>query len=85
VPVHLCTGIWGTLAVCIVGGGSILAQIAGILAIGAFVFGLSMLLWFVIDRTIGLRVSADVEALGQDVGELGIEAYPEFIVVPEED
>ena len=85
VPVHLCTGIWGTLAVCIAGGGSILAQIAGILAIGVFVFGLSMLLWFAIDRTIGLRVSADVEALGQDVGELGIEAYPEFIVVPEED
>ena len=85
VPVHLCTGIWGTLAVCIVGGGSIFAQIAGILAVGVFVFGLSMLLWFAIDRTIGLRVSEDVEALGQDVGELGIEAYPEFIVVPEED
>ena len=85
VPVHLFTGIWGTLAVCIVGGGSILAQIAGILAVGVFVFGLSMLLWFVIDRTLGLRVAHDVEALGQDVGELGIEAYPEFVVVPEED
>ena len=85
VPVHLCTGIWGTLAVCIVGGGSIVAQIAGILAVGVFVFGLSMLLWFVIDRTLGLRVAHDVEAIGQDVGELGIEAYPEFVVVPEED
>ena len=85
VPVHLFTGIWGTLAVCIVGGGSILSQIAGILAIGVFVFGLSMLLWFAIDRTLGLRVAHDVEALGQDVGELGIEAYPEFVVVPEED
>ena len=85
VPVHLFTGIWGTLAVCIVGGGSILAQIAGILAIGVFAFGVSMLLWFVIDRTLGLRVAHDVEALGQDVGELGIEAYPEFVVVPEED
>ncbi len=85
VPVHLCTGIWGTLAVCIVGGGSIFAQVVGILAVGVFVFGLSMLLWFAIDRTIGLRVAHDVEAIGQDVGELGIEAYPEFIVVPEED
>ena len=85
VPVHLCTGIWGTLAVCIAAGGSLFAQIIGILAIGAFVFGLSMLLWFVIDRTLGLRVSKHVEALGQDVGELGIEAYPEFVMMPEED
>ena len=85
VPVHLCTGIWGTLAVCIAGGGSLPAQVIGILAIGAFVFGFSMLLWFVIDRTLGLRVSRDVEAIGQDVGELGIEAYPEFVMMPEED
>ena len=85
VPVHLFTGIWGTLAVCIAAGGSLSAQIIGILAIGAFVFGVSMLLWFVIDRTLGLRVSKNVEAIGQDVGELGIEAYPEFVMMPEED
>ena len=85
VPVHLCTGIWGTLAVCIAAGGSLFAQIIGILAVGVFVFGSSMLLWFVIDRTLGLRVSEDVEAMGQDVGELGIEAYPEFVMMPEED
>ena len=85
VPVHLCTGIWGTLAVCIAAGGSLFTQIIGILAIGAFVFGTSMLLWFVIDRTFGLRVSKGVEAIGQDVGELGIEAYPEFVMMPEED
>ena len=85
VPVHLCTGIWGTLAVCIAAGGSLFAQIIGILSIGVFVFGTSMLLWFVIDRTLGLRVSKDVEAIGQDAGNLGIEAYPEFLVMPEED
>ena len=84
VPVHLCAGIWGTLAVCIAAGGSLFAQIIGILAIGAFVFGSSMLLWFVINRTLGLRVSKDVEAIGQDVGNLGIEAYPEFVIMPEE-
>ncbi len=84
VPVHLCSGIWGTLAVCIAAGGSLFAQIIGILAIGAFVFRSSMLLWFVIDRTLGLRVSKDVEATGQDVGNLGIEAYPEFVIMPEE-
>ena len=85
VPVHLCTGVWGTLAVCIAAGGSLFAQIIGILSIGAFVFGSSMLLWFVIDRTLGVRVSRDVEAIGQDMGSLGIEAYPEFLRMPEED
>jgi hypothetical protein len=30
-------------------------------------------------------VSQQVERLGQDAGELGIEAYPEFVLMPEED
>ena len=42
------------------------------------------LLWHVLDRTLGLRVSRQVERLGQDSGELGIEAYPEFVRMPEE-
>lgn len=85
VPAHLCAGVWGTLAVCIAGGGSIVAQLVGILAIGAFVFGVSILVWFVLDKTLGARVSPQVEELGQDVGELGMEAYPEFVVVPDMD
>ena len=36
------------------------------------------------DMTIGARVSPQVERLGQDAGELGIEAYPEFVLMPEE-
>ena len=85
VPAHLCAGIWGTLAVCIAGGGSFLVQLAGIFSVGAFAFGLSMLTWTVLSRTLGARVSPTVERLGQDVGELGIEAYPEFVTVPEEE
>ncbi len=85
VPAHLFAGVWGTLAVCIAGGGDLVAQLIGIVAVGVFVFGISMLTWFVIDRTLGSRVSTSVEVLGQDVGELGIEAYPEFVVMPEDD
>ena len=33
---------------------------------------------------LGARVSPMVERLGQDSGELGIEAYPEFVLMPEE-
>ncbi len=85
VPVHLFCGVWGTLAVCIAGDGRLGVQLLGILAVGVFVFGLSLLLWFGLDRTMGTRVSESVEAHGQDVGELGMEAYPEFVLVPEED
>ncbi len=85
VPVHLFAGIWGTLAVCIAAGGNFVNQVIGIVAVGVFVFGLSMLLWWVLEKTIGVRVSPEVEELGQDMTELGIESYPEFILMPDED
>ena len=84
IPAHLICGIWGTIAVCIAGGADIGTQLLGIVTIGAFSFAASYIVWKLIDVTIGLRVSKKVEELGQDVGELGIEAYPEFVVVPEE-
>ena len=85
IPAHLIGGIWGTLAVCIVGGGNVGVQLLGIVAIGAFVFVTSWILWLVIDKTIKARVSHDVEVLGKDVVELGIVAYPEFLMVPDAD
>ena len=85
VPAHLFAGIWGTLAVSIAAGGSFLTQLTGVVAIGAFVFATSWIVWTVIEKTLGVRVSASVEAHGQDAAELGIEAYPEFVVMPDED
>ena len=84
VPAHLFAGIWGTLAVCIVAGGTFHVQLIGILAIGAFVFAASWIVWRLVDMTMGARVSRQVEELGQDSGELGIEAYPEFVLMPEQ-
>ena len=84
VPAHLFAGIWGTIAVCIAAGGNIGVQLVGILAVGAFVFTTSLILWKVLAMTMSVRVSAQVERLGQDVGELGMEAYPEFVLMPEE-
>ncbi len=85
VPVHLFAGIWGTIAVCVAAGGNFVAQIVGIAAIGAFVFGLSWIVWFAIEKTIGARVSEAAERLGQDAAELGMESYPEFVLMPEMD
>ena len=85
IPAHLFAGIWGTLAVCIAAGGNLFVQLTGIVAIGVFAFGVSIVIWMLIDRLIGLRVSPSVEQLGKDVVELGIEAYPEFAAIPDPD
>ncbi len=85
ISAHLVAGIWGTLAVCIAAGGNLLVQIVGILVIGAFVFSASMLTWYAIRQLMGVRVTLDVERHGQDVAELGIEAYPEFVVLQDPD
>ena len=85
IPAHLFAGIWGTLAVCIASGGAFLTQLIGVLAIGAFVFSISWLVWRGIDMVLGARITRTAEEMGQDVSELGIEAYPEFVVVPDQD
>ena len=85
VSAHLVAGVWGTLAVCITTGGDFVIQVVGILAVGMFVSVCSIILWVAIEKTIGLRVTSSVEHMGQDTAELGIEAYPEFVLMPEED
>ena len=84
IPAHLMSGVWGTLVVGISGGAPFGVQLVGILAVGAFVFVASWVVWRLLDRWMGLRVDPDIERLGQDAGELGIESYPEFLLVPEE-
>ena len=85
VPAHLFAGIWGTLAASIAGGGNLLVQLIGIAAIGAFVFAASWAIWTLLKVAVGVRIAPAAEDLGQDVAELGIEAYPEFVVIPEHD
>ena len=85
VPAHLFAGVWGTLAVCIAAGGDFVTQLIGVAAVGVFVFIVSLLVWMALEKTVGVRVSETVEELGQDTAELGIEAYPEFMLMPDED
>ena len=85
VPAHLMAGAWGTVAACIAGGGLIHIQILGIVSVGVFAFAASWVVWWLIDKTIGVRVEPDVERIGQDVGELGMESYPEFVLMPDLD
>ncbi len=79
IPVHLIAGIWGTLAVPFyTAGASFGAQLVGIVAIGAFTFGVSLVVWFILKATMGIRVGEEEEITGLDMSELGMEAYPDF-------
>jgi len=78
ISAHLVAGIWGTLAVAVAGNADFVVQIIGILAMGAFTFVVSLVLWTIIKFTVGVRVSEEDEEIGLDKSELGMEAYPEF-------
>ena len=85
VPAHLFAGAWGTLATAIAAGASLGVQLLGLLSIALFAFVTSLVTWFALEKTIGVRVTHEVEKMGQDVAELGIDAYPEFVLMPEQD
>jgi ammonium transporter, Amt family len=53
-------------------------QLIGVAAVGAFTFTISFIIWIIIKKSIGLRVSESEEIEGLDVGEHGMEAYPDF-------
>lgn len=79
IPVHLFAGIWGTIAVVFYqDGASLMTQLTGIAAYGIFTFFASLILWYILKATIGIRVSEEDEITGLDTTELGMEAYPEF-------
>jgi Amt family ammonium transporter len=62
------------------GGGisQLVTQIIGIASYGAWAFGLGLLLFFVIKKTMGLRVSKEEELKGLDLIEHGNDAYAGF-------
>ncbi len=77
--VHLVCGIWGTLAVGLIGAqaglGQLLAQITGIAAIGVFTFSFSFATFYLIKKVSGIRVSEEQELRGLDITEHEMEAY----------
>jgi Amt family ammonium transporter len=68
------------------GGGftQLRAQAIGVAAAFAFVFIISIIAFFLIKKTVGLRVSDEEEEAGLDIAEHGMYGYPEqFIPAPE--
>jgi Amt family ammonium transporter len=79
IAVHGVVGIWGLLAVCLSNpDAKLVVQLAGIGIIFCWVFGTSLAVWFALKAIMGIRVSEEEEYEGVDIGECGLEAYPEF-------
>lgn len=56
------------------------AQALGVVTVGGFVFAASLLVWFLLQKTMGIRVNLKEEIQGLDIGEHGNVAYPEFLI-----
>ena len=79
ISVHGVVGLLGLLLVPLTNdGASFLGQIVGALTIFIWVFAASIVTWLVIKAVMGIRVDAEEEYEGLDIGECGLEAYPEF-------
>ncbi len=77
--VHLVCGILGTLFVGVFSAEfSIMTQLIGVLAYGAVCFPAALLIFFILKKTVGIRVSKEEELKGLDLGEHGQEAYHGF-------
>ena len=80
ISVHGVVGMWGLMAVPITNeDASFAAQAIGLGTIFVWVFVTSFIAWLLIKLIMGIRVSEEEEYEGVDVGECGLEAYPEFV------
>ena len=79
ISVHLICGLWGTLAVGIFSTDhSISIQLLGMISYGVFCLASSMLIFYLIDKLLGLRVGEQEEIVGLDISEHEMEAYAGF-------
>ncbi|MEE9494128.1 MAG: ammonium transporter [Gammaproteobacteria bacterium] len=80
ISVHGVVGFFGVMIVPWTNdGATLLGQFVGAATIFTWVFFASLIVWFIIKMIMGIRVSAEEEYEGVDIGECGMEAYPEFV------
>ncbi|WP_339874779.1 ammonium transporter [uncultured Algoriphagus sp.] len=82
ISVHLVGGIWGTLAVGIFGDlasvSQFISQLIGVAAVGIFCVLFAGIIFFVMKKTVGIRVDEAEETEGLDINEHSMRAYPDF-------
>ena len=83
ISVHGVCGAFGTLSAGIFSINGFSWPVVGVQALGvvtafAWSFSTAFILFKIIQKTVGLRVTQSEELEGLDIGEHGLEAYPEF-------
>ena len=82
ISVHGVAGFLGLMLVPLSNAdATFVGQLFGAAVIFAWVFAASLLVWFVLKVTMGIRVSEEEEYNGMDASDCGIDAYPEFVTV----
>ncbi|MGB0835214.1 MAG: ammonium transporter [Psychrobium sp.] len=82
VSVHGVAGLFGLMLVPFSNSDATFSgQLLGAAIIFAWVFSTSFVVWLLLKKTMGIRVSEEEEYLGMDVADCGIDAYPEFVTV----
>ena len=80
ISVHGVVGLFGLLLVPVTNSASSFSgQLIGAATIFGWVFVTSFVVWSVLKMIMGIRVDEEEEYEGLDIGECGIEAYPEFV------
>ena len=88
--VHGVVGVWGTIVIGLWGidseggigifnGGGyeqLVSQLIGALAYSVWAAAFAFLFFWIIQKTVGLRVTKEEEIEGLDIAEHGIRAYP---------
>ncbi|WP_127025879.1 ammonium transporter [Rheinheimera mangrovi] len=80
ISVHGTVGLFGLLIVPLTKeSATLVGQLAGAATIFVWVFVASLVVWFALKMTMGIRVTEQEEYEGVDRSECGVEAYPEFV------
>lgn len=80
ISVHGVCGVYGLIWVAYThSSATLINQLLGAGVIFAWVFAASIVVWWLLKVTLGLRVSEQDEYLGGDIADCGVEAYPEFV------
>ena len=95
ISVHGVCGLWGILSLGLLADGTygevsgllygnsafMVAQVISAVTVFVWAFGMGAIMFYILKKTVGLRVSDREQIEGLDIGEHGMTAYPDFVPI----